>query len=163
MRKFWKSIRYHAIMVIDSAIGMLIAASRPRFYSRAPGHKLRGLRGFGRDLRGLWMMPRARAPAHFRMVPILEIAVAAGFAGRWLAAVTAGVTGHHVALGYARRHAIQISRGRRDLGLRLRRPDELRLHFGVDGLWPKYPDLAGSRGCARTVASRPPLSPMSHD
>ncbi len=70
-------------MVIDSAIGMLIAASVALLFASAGVHKLRGLRRFDETFAAYGLMPALAHPRISRMVPILEIAVAVGLlAGR---------------------------------------------------------------------------------
>src|SRR5258706_2554215 len=64
-------------MVIDSAIGMLIAASVALLFASAGVHKLRGLRRFDETFAAYGLMPALAHLRISRMVPILEMAVAA--------------------------------------------------------------------------------------
>jgi hypothetical protein len=112
-------------MVIDSAIGLLIAASAALLFASAGVHKLRDLRRFDETFAAYELMP-ALAQRHIsRVVPILEIAVAAGllFDG-WRR--YAGVLGILLLLGYSAAIAINLRRGRRDLACGCGGPDERR-------------------------------------
>ena len=112
-------------MVIDSAIGMLIAASAALLFASAGVHKLRDLRRFDETFTAYELMP-ALAHRHIsRMVPILEIAVAVGLlVDGWRR--YAGVLGIILLLGYAAAIAINLRRGRRDLACGCGGPDERR-------------------------------------
>ncbi len=94
-------------MVIDSAIGMLIAASVALLFASAGVHN---------------------ALAHLRisrMVPILEMAVAVGLLADGSRRY-AGVLGIMLLLGYAAAIAVNLRRGRRDLACGCGGPDERR-------------------------------------
>src|SRR5882757_6952695 len=63
-------------MVIDSAIGMLIAASVALLFASAGVHKLRDLRRFDETFAAYELMPALAHRRISRMVPILEMAAA---------------------------------------------------------------------------------------
>lgn len=112
-------------MVIDSAIGMLIAASVALLFASAGVHKLRDLRRFDETFAAYGLMPTLARRRVSRMVPILEIAVAVGLlADGWRR--YAGVLGIMLLLGYAAAIAINLRRGRRDLACGCGGPDERR-------------------------------------
>ena len=112
-------------MVIDSAIGMLIVASIALLFASVGVHKLRDLRRFDETFSVYELMP---ALAHWRVsriVPILEIGVAAGLLVD-VCRPYAGAIGIVMLLGYAAAIAVNLRRGRRDLACGCGGPDERR-------------------------------------
>jgi hypothetical protein len=112
-------------MVIDPAIGMLIAASVALLFASAAVHKLRDLPRFDETYAAYELMPALARRRISRMVPILEMAVAAGLlVDGWRR--YAGVLGIMLLLAYAAAIAVNLRRGRRDLACGCGGPDDRR-------------------------------------
>jgi Methylamine utilisation protein MauE len=113
------------LMVLDPAIGILTVAAVALLFASAAAHKLRDLRQFDEIFSAYGLMPEIIRARISWLVPILEIAVAAGLVisdSRPYAAAL-GIT---LLSGYACAIAVNLRRGRRDLACGCGGPDERR-------------------------------------
>src|SRR5258708_38632027 len=102
------------LMVIDSAIGMVIAASVALLFASAAVHKLRGLRRVDATFAAYGLMPALAHLRISRVVAILEIAVAVGLLADGSRRY-AGVLGTMLVLEYAAATPVNRRRRRRQL------------------------------------------------
>jgi Methylamine utilisation protein MauE len=111
-------------MMIDPAIGCLIAACIGLLFMVAAVHKLRDLRRFREVFTAYRLVPAAVARRIACVVPAVELVVAAelilGAPGLALA------TGSVLLLGYAAAIAVNLARGRSDLDCGCAGPDNRR-------------------------------------
>jgi hypothetical protein len=112
-------------MILDPAIGILLVASVALLFASAAVHKLRDLSGFDEVFTAYGLMPAISGVRISSLVPLLEIAIAAGLAFQ--------VSRHYAAaLGiimlsvYAAAIAVNLRRGHRDLACGCGGPDERR-------------------------------------
>jgi uncharacterized membrane protein YphA (DoxX/SURF4 family) len=101
-------------MVLDPAIGLLITASIALLFAGAAVHKLRDLKSFDEIFAAYGLMPAMPRVRVSWLVPLLEMAVAAGLVikvSRPYAAVLAIL----LLSGYAAAIAVNLKRGHRDL------------------------------------------------
>ena len=116
---------YHVRLMIDPAVGALLAGAFALLFASAALHKLLDLGGFAAAFRAYEVVPSAVAQLAW-LLPLLELAVAAALL---LAASRNGAAaaGAGLLLVYAAAIAVNLGRGRRDLdcgcgGPRERRP-----------------------------------------
>jgi hypothetical protein len=111
-------------MMIDPAIGALLAGAFALFFASASLHKLIDLDHFAEVFRAYEMLPRPLARLSF-LVPILELTVGAGVLAEpsRTGAVAAGVS---LLLLYALAIGINLARGRRDLSCGCGGPNDRR-------------------------------------
>jgi Methylamine utilisation protein MauE len=114
-----------AFMMLDPAIGLLMIAAIALLFGSAGVHKLRDLKRF-EEIFSAYGLVTSAARWHFsRVIPILELAVAAGLlfdASRtWAGAVGIGLLST-----YAAAITVNLRRGRRDLACGCGGPDERR-------------------------------------
>jgi hypothetical protein len=112
-------------MILDPAIGILIVASLALLFASAAVHKLRDLRRFDEIFTAYGLMPAIPGVRISWMVPLLEMAVAAGLAVK-VSRRYAGVLGIIMLSGYAAAIAVNLRRGHRDLACGCGGPDERR-------------------------------------
>jgi hypothetical protein len=112
-------------MILDPAIGILILASVALLFASAAVHKLRDLKTFDEIFTAYGLMPAISNVRISWMVPLLEIAVAAGLAVK-VARPYAGSLGIIMLSGYAAAIAVNLRRGHRDLACGCGGPDERR-------------------------------------
>jgi hypothetical protein len=101
-------------MVLDPAIGLLITASIALLFAGAGAHKLRDLKAFDEIFAAYGLMPTMPRVRISWLVPLLEMAVAAGLVIK-LSRPFAGVLAILLLSGYAAAIAVNLKRGRRDL------------------------------------------------
>jgi hypothetical protein len=114
-----------SVMMLDPAIGLLLAASIALLFASASAHKLRDLRRFEEIFSAYGLLT---AIARLRLswsIPVLELAVAGGllFDESRLYAAIVGIV---LLLTYAAAIAVNLKRGRRDLACGCGGPDERR-------------------------------------
>jgi len=104
---------YHAGLMIDPAIGALLAGAFALLFVSAALHKLLDREGFVRAFRAYGVVPEALARVAL-LVPLLELTVSAALltAGARTGAAATGVV---LLVTYAAAIAINLGRGRRDL------------------------------------------------
>jgi Methylamine utilisation protein MauE len=104
---------YHVRLMIDPAIGALLAGAFALLFASAALHKFLDREGFGRVFRAYGVVPPALAGLS-ALVPLLELTVGAALltAG---ARTGAAATGAALLVTYATAIAINLGRGRRDL------------------------------------------------
>jgi hypothetical protein len=107
-------MRYHARMVLDPAIGILVLACVALLFASAGVHKLRDIGRFDEIFAAYEIVPAAWGTMISRLVPILEIAVAVGLAVK-VSRPYAAAFGIVMLAGYAVAIAVNLRRGRRDL------------------------------------------------
>jgi hypothetical protein len=112
-------------MILDPAIGILILAAVALLFASAALHKLRDLTRFEEIFTAYGLMPAAAGKRIFWVVPILELAVAAGLAVK-VSRPYAGALGIILLSGYAVAIAVNLRRGHRDLACGCGGPDERR-------------------------------------
>jgi hypothetical protein len=112
-------------MVLDPAIGMLMATSLALLFASAGAHKLRDLGQFEQIFSAYGLIPAGLPARISRLVPILEIAVAAGLVIK-ASRPYAGALGILLLSAYAIAIAVNLRRGRRDLACGCGGPDERR-------------------------------------
>src|SRR5271165_1441151 len=101
-------------MHLDPAIGTLITACIALLFASAAAHKLRDLAAFDEIFSAYGLAPNIRGARISRVVPMLEISVAAGLAFS-ISRPYAAALGMLLLLGYAAAIAINLKRGNRDL------------------------------------------------
>lgn len=100
--------------VLDPVFGYLIVAGAAVLFASAAAHKLRGPAHFSAILTAYRLMPDAAARPLARLIPGLELAVAAAlWWGPWRRAALASAIA--VLLAYAYGLGLNLHRGRRDL------------------------------------------------
>jgi hypothetical protein len=105
-------LRYHALM-IDPAVGALLAGVFALLFASAALHKLAGLMQFLEVFRAYAVVPASLTPLA-ALVPLLELAVSAALlASRSRTAAAAAGIG--LLLAYAAALGLNLARGRRDL------------------------------------------------
>jgi uncharacterized membrane protein YphA (DoxX/SURF4 family) len=104
---------------------MLIVASIALLFASAGVHKLRDMRRFDEIFSAYGLMPALARLRVSRIVPILEIGVAAGLLID-VCRPYAGAVGIVMLWGYAAAIAVNLRRGRRDLACGCGGPDERR-------------------------------------
>jgi uncharacterized membrane protein YphA (DoxX/SURF4 family) len=112
-------------MILDPAIGILIVASVALLFASAGVHKLRDLRRFDEVFIAYGLMPAITGIRISRIVPILELTVAAGLAVK-VSRPYAAALGIIMLSGYAAAIAVNLRRGHRDLACGCGGPDERR-------------------------------------
>lgn len=112
-------------MVLDPAIGILIVASVALLFASAGAHKLRDLTRFDEIFSAYGLTPEITRVRISRLVPILEISVAAGLVIK-VSRPYAGAFGILMLSGYAAAIAVNLRRGHRDLACGCGGPDERR-------------------------------------
>jgi uncharacterized membrane protein YphA (DoxX/SURF4 family) len=101
-------------MVLDPAIGLLITASIALLFASAGAHKLRDLKGFDEIFSAYGLMPAMPGVRISWLVPLLEIAIAAGLVIT-VSRPYAGALAILLLSGYAAAIAVNLKRGHRDL------------------------------------------------
>jgi hypothetical protein len=114
-----------ARMVLDPAVGILTTASVALLFASAGAHKLRDLGRFDEIFSAYGLMPAITRLRISWVVPLLEIAVAAGLAVK-ISRPYAGALGIIMLSGYAAAIAVNLRRGHRDLACGCGGPDERR-------------------------------------
>lgn len=112
-------------MIVDPAIGLLLAAAVALLFATAAVHKLRDLKRFD-EIFAAYGLLEALTPWHLaRVIPVLELTVAAGL---FLDATRpyAVLLGVVLMTAYAAAIAVNLRRGRRDLACGCGGPDERR-------------------------------------
>jgi uncharacterized membrane protein len=114
-----------ALMMLDPAVGLLLVATVALLFASAGVHKLRDLRRFDEIFAAYEVLPAVSRRHVSWLVPVLELAVAAGllFEKSRLYAALAGIV---LLLAYASAIGINLRRGRRDLACGCGGPDERR-------------------------------------
>ena len=112
-------------MTLDPAIGLLLVAAAALLFASASAHKLRDLRRFEDIFTAYGVLPLLTRRHLSRVIPMLELGVAAGllFDASRAHAVAVG-TG--LLLLYAGAIGINLRRGRRDLACGCGGPDDRR-------------------------------------
>jgi|ERR1700722_5067079 len=114
-----------AVMLLDPAIGILMTASVALLFASAGAHKLRDLARFDEIFSAYGLMPVIPRVRISRLVPFVEIAIAAGLAVKASRPYSAAL-GIILLSGYAAAIAVNLRRGRRDLACGCGGPDERR-------------------------------------
>ena len=111
-------------MMIDPAVGALLAGAYARLFASAALHKLLDLERFAGVFRAYAVAPPALARVSY-LLPLLELTVAAGLlaAGSRHGAAAAGAA---LLAAYAAALAINLGRGRRDLNCGCGGPNDRR-------------------------------------
>jgi hypothetical protein len=104
---------YDELIMIDPAIGALLAGALALLFFSAALYKLRDLGYFAEILAAYELLPAGVAPAA-RLLPLFELAVGAGLLSGGLRP-TAAAAGAVLLLLYAAAIAINLRRGRNDL------------------------------------------------
>jgi hypothetical protein len=118
-------MRYHVVMMLDPAVGLLLVTAVAALFASAGVHKVRDLRRFDEIFSAYGVVPAISRWHLSWMVPVLELAVAVAllFEASRLYAVVVGVA---LLLAYAGAIGINLRRGRRDLACGCGGPDERR-------------------------------------
>ena len=114
MREYYtRDVVYHVRMMIDPAVGALLAGAYALLFASAALYKLLDLERFAGVVRAYAVVPPALARMSY-LLPLLELTVAAGLlaAGSRRGAAAAGAG---LLASYAAALAINLARGRRDL------------------------------------------------
>jgi Methylamine utilisation protein MauE len=111
-------------IMIDPAVGALLAGAFALLFASAALHKLSDLPHFAQVLNAYRLVPETLAPLA-RLVPVLELSVAAGLLLRG-ARAGACVSGALLLLLYAAAIGINLARGRRDLACGCGGPNDRR-------------------------------------
>jgi hypothetical protein len=112
-------------MLLDPAIGILTTASVALLFASAGAHKLRDLARFEEIFSAYGLMPVIPRVRISWLVPIVEIAIAAGLAVK-ASRPYSGVLGIILLSAYAAAIAVNLRRGHRDLACGCGGPDERR-------------------------------------
>lgn len=114
-----------AFMMLDPAVGLLLVATIALLFASAGVHKLRDLRRFDEIFAAYGVLPAVSRWHLSWLVPVLELAIAAGLSidGSRLYAALVGIV---LLLAYAAAIGINLRRGRRDLACGCGGPDERR-------------------------------------
>jgi hypothetical protein len=112
-------------MILDPAIGILITASVALLFASAAVHKLRDLKRFDEIFSAYGLAPMISGARISWIVPLLELAVAAGLAVK-VSRPYAGVLGIILLSAYGAAIAVNLRRGHRDLACGCGGPDERR-------------------------------------
>lgn len=112
-------------MMLDPAIGLLLAAAMALLFASAGAHKLRDLKRFDEIFSAYGLLTGVARLRLSWTVPVLELAVAGGllFDESRPGAATVGIG---LLLTYAAAIAVNLKRGRRDLACGCGGPDERR-------------------------------------
>lgn len=112
-------------MMLDPAIGLLLAAAVALLFASASAHKLRDLKRFDEIFSAYGLLTGVARLRLSWTVPVLELAVAGGllFDESRPGAATVGIV---LLLTYAAAIAVNLERGRRDLACGCGGPDERR-------------------------------------
>lgn len=113
------------VMMLDPAIGLLLAAAIALLFASASAHKLRDLKRFDEIFSAYGLLSGVARLRLSWSVPALELAVAGGllFDESRSHAATVGIV---LLLTYAAAIAVNLKRGRRDLACGCGGPDERR-------------------------------------
>jgi hypothetical protein len=113
------------VMMLDPAIGLLLAAALALLFASASAHKLRDLKRFDEIFSAYGLLTGVARLRLSWSVPVLELAVAGGllFDESRPYAATVGIV---LLLTYAAAIAVNLKRGRRDLACGCGGPDERR-------------------------------------
>ena len=113
------------LMMLDPAIGLLLAAAIALLFASASAHKLRDLRRFDEIFSAYGLLTGVARLRLSWSVPVLELAVAGGLLFDESRPYAAAV-GIMLLLTYAAAIAVNLKRGRRDLACGCGGPDERR-------------------------------------
>jgi methylamine utilization protein MauE len=113
------------IMMLDPAIGLLLAAAIALLFAGASAHKLRDLKRFDEIFSAYGLLTGVARLRLSWSVPVLELAVAGGLLFDESRPYAAAV-GIVLLLTYAAAIAVNLKRGRRDLACGCGGPDERR-------------------------------------
>jgi hypothetical protein len=113
------------VMMLDPAIGLLLAAAIALLFASASAHKLRDLKRFEEIFSAYGLLTGVARLRLSWSVPVLELAVAGGllFDESRPCAASVGIA---LLLTYAAAIAVNLKRGRRDLACGCGGPDERR-------------------------------------
>lgn len=126
-------------MTLDPAVACLLSAVAGLLFLVAAIHKLRDLRHFSEVFAAYRLLPVAVGRPLALVVPVLELAVAAGLAFDDLRPVALSI-GIGLLLAYAVAIAINLARGRRDLDCGCAGPNDRRPISG----WMVWRNVSGA-------------------
>ena len=101
-------------LAIDPVPATIMTVSLAALWLAAGLHKLADPKAFERSLQGYDVAPQAMLRSLSRLLPVLELALAAGLTAT-VTRPTAGMLGAFLLMGYSAAIALNLHRGRRDL------------------------------------------------